>query len=182
MTEKEKMLEGLPYLGGDPELMGDKSRARLLAERYNASGEDAEEREALLRELLGACGENVQVKPPFHCDYGYRIKIGKNFLANFDCVILDSGSVEIGDNCMFGPQTCIYSLNHPLDREARRTGLQLPKPVRIGNDVWLGGNCVVLPGVNIGNNVVVGAGSVVTHDLPNDCLAVGNPARVIKKL
>ena len=183
MTEKEKMLAGLPFLGGDPEIMKDKSRARRLAERYNSSGEDeGEEREQILRELFGSCGKNIQIKPPFHCDYGYRIQIGDNFLANFDCVILDSGSVSIGDNCLLGPQTCIYSLNHPLDAAERRTGRQIPKPVRIGNDVWFGGNCVVLPGVTIGNNVVIGAGSVVTHDIPDNSLAVGNPARVIKKL
>ena len=181
LSEKEKMQAGLPFDGGAPEMMADKSRARTLAERLNHSSEEETElRDKTLRELFGSCGEKIFIKPPFHCDYGYNIHVGENFFANFDCVILDAAPVTIGKNCLMGPQTCIYAVNHPLDVEERLKGTLIPAPVTIGDNVWFGGNCVVLPGVTIGNNVVVGAGSVVTKDVPDDAVIAGNPAKIIK--
>ena len=182
-TEKEKMLSGEPFKTGDAELMNDKKNARILAEQYNHSSEDdLIFRKKLLKKLFGRCGEKILIKPPFHCDYGYQISVGENFLANFDCVFLDAAPIEIGDNCMFGPKTCIYAISHPLEPQERQEGIGLPKKVVIGNNVWLGGGVTILPGVCLGDNVVVGAGSVVTKSFPKDVVIAGNPAKIIKKL
>ena len=146
-TEKEKMLAGEAFRTGDPELMTDKKNARVLAEQYNRSPEDDPDlRKTLLKKLFGRCGEKIFIKPPFHCDYGYRIFTGENFFANFDCVFLDAGPIEIGDNCMIGPKTCIYAVSHPLNPDERRKGIGLPGKVKIGNDVWIGGGVTILPG------------------------------------
>lgn len=181
ITEKQKMMTGLPFNGGDPELMQDKSHARTIAERYNRTTErETKLRDLTLRELFGSCGDKIFIKPPFHCDYGYNIHVGENFFANFDCVILDAAPVTIGKNCLMGPQTCIYAVNHPLNVEERLKGTLIGKPVTIGDNVWFGGNCVVLPGVTIGNNVVVGAGSIVTKNVPDNAVIAGNPAKILK--
>ncbi|MBB5264582.1 maltose O-acetyltransferase [Catenibacillus scindens] len=180
-TEREKMTDGEIYMTGDAHLMKDKSRARTLAARYNGTTEEEGDlRRSLLKELLGSCDDEIFIKPPFKCDYGYNIFVGKKFFANFDCVMLDAAPIYIGDNCLMGPKTCVYAVNHPMTAAERATGAAKGKAVHIGDNVWFGGNCVVLPGVTIGDNVVVGAGSVVVHDLPDNCLAVGNPARVVR--
>lgn len=182
-TEKEKMLAEEAYFTGDPELMADKKNARILAEQYNhSSEEDSKGRYALLKKLFGKCGKKIFIKPPFHCDYGYQIFVGENFFANFDCVFLDAAPIEIGDNCLIGPKTCIYAISHPFDPKERKKGTGLPKKVVIGHDVWIGGGVTILPGVHLGNNVIVGAGSVVTKSFPDNVVIAGNPARVIKKL
>ncbi len=180
-TEREKMTSGEIFMTGDLALMEDKKRARTLAAKYNATAEDEpEHRLALLKELLGSCDDQIFIKPPFKCDYGYNIHLGKKFFANFDCVMLDCAPIYIGDHCYMGPKTCIYAVNHPLTARERNTGAARGSAVHIGNNVWFGGNCVVLPGVHIGDNAVLGAGSVVVHDIPDNALAVGNPARVVR--
>ena len=183
ISEREKMTAGGFYYGSDPQLMEDKKRARVLAEKFNHSSEDDPERRLeILRELLGSFGNKILIKPPFHCDFGYNIHIGENFLANFDCVFLDAAPITIGDNCLIGPKTCLYAVGHPLDVETRVAGINIAKPIVIGNNVWIGGGTTVVPGVTIGDNAVIGAGSVVTKDIPANALAVGNPARVIRML
>lgn len=182
-TEKEKMLAGEAFKFGDAELMENKKNARILADKYNNSSEDdLNYRKGILKQLFGKCGKNITIKPPFHCDYGYQIFLGENFIANFDCVFLDAAPIEIGDNCMIGPKTCIFTISHPLNPQERQKGIGLPKKVTIGNDVWIGGGVIILPGVSLGNNVVVGAGSVVTKSFPDNVVIAGNPARIIKKL
>ncbi len=177
------MLAGEAFKTNDAELMQDKSDARTLAERFNRSSEDEIIlRKQLLRQLFGKCGENIMIKPPFHCDYGYNIFLGEKFFANFDCVFLDAAPIIIGDNCMIGPKTCIYAISHPLTPDERAEGIGLPKKVTIGDNVWIGGGVTILPGVSLGNNVVVGAGSVVTKSFPDNVVIAGNPARVIKEM
>ena len=180
-TQREKMTDGEIFMTGDPELMEDKKNARTLAARYNATTEEEPElRLAILKELFGSCDDQIFIKPPFKCDYGYNIHLGKKFFANFDCIMLDCAPIYIGDHCYMGPKTCIYAVNHPMTARERATGAAKGSSVHIGNNVWFGGNCVVLPGVHIGDNVVVGAGSVVVKDIPDNALVVGNPARVVR--
>ena len=131
---------------------------------------------------FGEVGEGVFIKPPFHCDYGTNIYIGKNFFANFDCVFLDAGKITIGDNCKFGPKVMILSVTHPVEPDARRDGINIPIDVTIGDDVWIGAGAIILPGVTIGNKAVIGAGSVVTKDVPESCVVAGNPAMIIRYL
>lgn len=181
-TERDKMTKGEPFLTNDPQLMNDKAIARQLTAEYNSTPEDKKSRRNILRRLFGRCGENVFIKPPFHCDYGYNIYLGTNFFANFDCIFLDAAPIIIGDNCMIGPKTCIYAIGHPLDAEARNMHIGIPKPVVIGNNVWIGGGVTILPGVSIGENTVIAAASVVTKSFPENVIIAGNPAKVIKKL
>ena len=182
-TEKEKMLASEPFKANDQELMENKKHARIVAEKYNHSSEDdLNYRKNILKQLFGKCGEKIMIKPPFHCDYGYQIFVGENFFANFDCIFLDAAPIEIGNNCMIGPKTCIYAVTHPLDFNERLKGINIPKKVSIGNNVWIGGGVTILPGVSLGNNVVVGAGSVVTKSFPDNVIIAGNPATIIKKI
>jgi len=181
-TEREKMINGEPFLTSDPELMEDKKKARILCSRFNESPEDEMIRTALLKEIFGHCGEKIAVKPPFHCDYGYNIYVGDDFFMNFDCVFLDAAPIRIGAHCMIGPKTCVYSIGHPLDAISRREKIGIPKPVTIGDDVWIGGNVTILPGVTIGDNTVIAAASVVTRSFPDHVLIAGNPARIVKKI
>ena len=183
MTEREKMTAGLAFRTGDPELMRNKSDARTLAEEYNRSPENQpEKRYEILKKLFGECGEKIMIKPPFHCDYGYNIFLGENFFANFDCVFLDLAPIRIGCGTLIGPKVQLLTAHHPFDAATRGTALEAGKPIVIGDHCWLGGGVIVCPGVTIGDRAVVGAGSVVTRDIPADSVAAGNPARIIRPL
>ena len=183
MTEREKMLAGELYLAGDAELTELRQRARRLTRLYNSTTEDeGERRTKILGELFGSMGKNIYIEPTFRCDYGGNISVGDNFYANFDCIILDVCKVTIGSNAFLAPRVGIYTATHPLDAATRNTLLEYGKPITIGNSVWIGGNAVILPGVTIGDNTVIGAGSVVTKDIPANVVAVGNPCRAVRKI
>ena len=183
MKEFEKMLAGLEYCYADEEISLMKLYAIENANIFNSLAEDdLEKQHEVLSEILGSVGEKVWIAKRFCFDYGKNIFIGNNFTANFNLTILDINEVHIGDNVMIGPNTTITTVGHPLSPKKRRQHLGQASEIRIGNDVWLGANVTVLPGVTIGNNVVVGAGAVVTKDIPDNSLAVGVPARVIKEI
>lgn len=178
MTEKQKMLAGELYRPGDAELQADQAAAKAWMVRYNAAlGEPPAVRRALLKELLGNVGEGAVIRPPFHCDYGYNIHLGDDVFFNFNCVILDVVEVRIGSGTQIGPAVQIYSADHPRDAEGRRSGLEFGRPVVIGENVWIGGGAIILPGVTIGDDAVIGAGSVVTRDVAARATVMGNPAR-----
>lgn len=182
-TEKEKMINGELYLSGDEALVKERVNARRLTRLYNDTIEtEIEKRTEILKELFGVIGENIYIEPTFKCDYGYNIKVGDNFYANFDCVILDVCPVNIGKNVFLAPGVHIYTATHPLDPLERCSGAEFGKPVTIGDNVWLGGRSVVAPGVTIGNNVVVAAGSVVIKNVPDNVVVGGNPAKIIKEI
>ncbi|WP_067144802.1 sugar O-acetyltransferase [Pseudotamlana agarivorans] len=183
MTEKDKMLAGHMYSPSDPELVKARHEVRLLFHKFNILSElDLEERQATLYKILPNAGENLFIEPPFHCDYGSNIKAGKNLFMNFNCCVLDVATVTIGDNCMFGPHVQIYTATHPLEFKARNSGKEYAKPITIGDNVWIGGNATICPGVTLGNNVVVGSGAVVTKSFPDDVVVAGNPAKIIKSI
>jgi maltose O-acetyltransferase len=178
-SEKQKMMAGGLYHAGDPELQADQAKARAWMIRYNAAlGLSGAERRRLLLEGFGAVGNDVVVRPPFHCDYGYNIRLGDGVFLNFNCVILDVALVTIGAGTQIGPGVQIYAADHPRDATARRTGVEFGRPVTIGCNVWIGGGAIILPGVTIGDDAIIGAGSVVTRDVPEGATARGNPARV----
>jgi maltose O-acetyltransferase len=180
MTEKQKMLAGEAYRPGDPEIQADQAAAKAWMVRYNAAlGESASARRVLLAGQFGAVGEGAVVRPPFHCDYGYNIHLGKDVFLNFNCVILDVVSVTVGEGTQIGPAVQIYTADHPRDPAQRKAGLEFGRPITIGRNVWIGGGAIILPGVTIGDDAVIGAGSVVTRDVPAGATAVGNPARVL---
>ncbi len=180
-SEMQKHLDGELFWNSDPEISAAKSRARALCDEYNLTKENQpRERLRLLKEIFGSCDDDIFIKPPFHCDYGYNIHVGKRFFANFDVVILDTAKVTIGDNCLIGPQTGLYTAVHPMDSRERAANYIHGEPITIGDNVWFGGHCTVLPGVTIGNNVIVGAGSVVTKNIPDNAVVAGNPAKIIK--
>lgn len=181
-TEREKMLAGELYDPADPELAAARMRARDLCQALNATREtEAEERRRILRDLFGAGGDTVWMQPPFFCDYGANIELGERVFFNFNCVVLDVCRVRIGAFTLFGPAVQIYTATHPFDPELRRRE-EYGKPVEIGSDVWVGGGAIVLPGVKIGSRAVIGAGSVVTKDIPEGVFAAGNPCRVIRDI
>ena len=183
MTEMEKLRAGLPYRYDDPELVKMKDTASLGCARLAAVDPlDAAGREAAARELLGEAGPELDIQPGFHCDNGKNIRVGKRFTANFNVTILDGAPVTFGDYCMVGPGTLIATTGHPMDPQGRRERLAISRPITIGNDVWIGGNCTIVGGVTIGSNVVVAGGAVVTHDVPDNCVVAGVPARVVKQL
>lgn len=182
-SEHEKMLANEPYRSSDPELVQARTRARLLLARFNASSPlvlDA--RRAILQELIGDLSDEVWIEPPFYCDYGTHIRVGRGTYFNFGCVVLDCNRVEIGAYCQFGPNVQLYTAYHPVNPEQRRTGLEMAAPIRIGENVWVGGGAIVGPGIEIGADTVIGAGSVVTRSLPARVVAVGNPCRMIREL
>ena len=182
-TEWEKMIAGEPYRALDPELSALRRRARLLTRDLNASRDDEEElRTRLLRELIPNAGAGLWIEPPFYCDYGRNITAGERVFMNFDCVVLDVAPVVIGDCVKFGPAVQVYTATHPLDAAERRSGIEFGRPIAIGSDVWVGGAAVICPGVSIGSRTIIGAGSVVTRDIPADVFAAGNPCRVIREL
>ncbi len=182
MTEKEKMLLGDAYFANDKVLSEERTSAKKLLHKLNVTEYlmNGNSR-AILRELLPNSHKRLYIEPPFHCDYGYNIHSGENVYFNVNCVVLDTMKVTIGNNVFFAPGVHIYTATHPLDAIERRT-VESSKPVSIGDDCWIGGNSVICPGVTIGAGCVIGAGSVVTKDIPENSLAVGNPAKVIRKL
>lgn len=181
-SEREKMLVGELYDAMDPELVAARNRARDLCQALNASREaDQEVRKYLCTQLFGKGGKTVWVQPPFYCDYGSNIELGERVFFNFNCIVLDVCRVSIGDYTLFGPAVQILTPMHPLNAEMRRKQ-EYGKPIEIGSDVWVGGGALILPGVRIGSRSVIGAGSVVTRDLPDAVFAAGNPCRVIRDL
>jgi len=182
-TEKHKMLKGDLYNASDPELANERLRARLLLKQLNDSRSDQQElRQQVLKDLIPSQGDNLWIEPPFYCDYGSNISVGDKVYFNFNCTILDVMEVLIGNNVLFGPSVQIYTAMHPIDWKERATGLEFAKPITIGSDVWIGGGVIICPGVTIGHRSVIGAGSVVTRDIPEDVFAAGNPCRPIKSL
>lgn len=177
-TQKQKMLAGELYDAGDPEIQADLAAAREWMVRYNGSlGGTSEQRCALLRERFAAVGDGAGVRPPFHCDYGFNITLGAGVFLNFNCVILDVVEVHIGEKTQVGPGVQILTADHPRDAASREAGLEFGRPVRIGRNVWIGGGALILPGVTIGDDAAIGAGSVVTRDVAGGQTVVGNPAR-----
>jgi maltose O-acetyltransferase len=183
LTMRERMLAGELYLADDPEIGRELDRAAALSHRLNTMDPtDRAGRRALLTELLGAFGTDSEIRPPFHCDYGYQTFIGARTFANFGLVCLDVATVTIGDDVQMGPNVQLLTPTHPVAAGPRRDKWEAALPIAIGDNVWLGGGVIVLPGVTIGENTVVGAGAVVTRDLPANVVAVGNPARVIRQV
>ena len=181
-TEREKMLAGELYDPLDEELTRGRNRARDLCQDLNATREAEQEvRRHILQQLFGAGGDDVWMQPPFFCDYGANIECGERVFFNFNCVVLDVCQVRIGDHTLFGPAVQIYTATHPLNAELRRKQ-EFGKPIEIGSDVWVGGGAVICPGVKIGPRCVIGAGSVVTKEIPAGVFAAGNPCRVIREL
>ena len=182
-TEKEKMIAGEMYDPLDKQLADDRIHTRLLIKALNDSREDdVEERGRILRELIPNAASDLWLQPPFYCDYGYNMIVGERVFFNFNCVVLDVAPVTIGSRTMFGPNVQVYTATHPLNHIERSSGLEYAKPIVIGEDVWVGGSAVICPGVTIGDRSVIGAGSVVTKDIPADVFAAGNPCKVIKSL
>lgn len=182
-SEKEKMVNGELYHAADPELVRERMNARRLTRLFNETLEtDENKRTEVLKQLLGSTGKNLYIEPTFRCDYGYNIHVGENFYANFDCVFLDVCEIRIGDNCLIAPGVHIYTATHPLNTSERVMGQEYGKPVKIGDNVWIGGRAIINPGITIGNNAVVAAGAVVTKDVPDDVVVGGNPARIIKRI
>lgn len=183
MTQKERMSANLPYKAWLDGLEEDRKLNKCRIFDYNfLRPYDSDKIDMLIRRILGKAGSNIHVEPPFYCDYGYNIEIGDNFYSNHNLVILDVGKVRIGKNVMFGPNVGIYTAGHPIHPESRNSGYEYGIDITIGDNVWIGGSCVVNPGVKIGCNSVIGSGSVVTKDIPDNVIAVGNPARVIRKI
>ena len=182
MTEREKMLAGKLYDPFDPELVAARERARDLCQALNATRESEQDgRRRILRDLFGAGGDSVWMQPPFFCDYGSNIELGERVFFNFNCIVLDVCRVRIGDYTLFGPAVQIYTAMHPLNAEQRRRE-EFGTPIDIGSDVWVGGGAIILAGVRIGSRAVIGAGSVVTRDVPDGVFAAGNPCRVVREI
>ncbi len=181
MTEYQKMLAGEPYLAADKELAGMRTRCRQMTRAYNSTREDERDvRRALLNRLLGKMPPKIEIEPPFRCDYGFNILLGQNFYANFGVVMLDCAPITIGDDALIGPNVQFYAATHSTDPAERLGGLERARSITVGNNVWIGGGAIICPGVTIGDDVTIGAGSVVTRDIPSNCVAAGNPCRVIR--
>lgn len=183
MDEKEKMLNGLDYIPNDKILIKDRENAKKLCFKYNSLPPDKIfQRHRLIKKLFGKTKNIFHIESNFYCDYGYNIEIGENFYINHNCVMLDCNKIIFGDNVFIGPNCGFYCASHPLDSENRNKGIETALPIIVGDNVWFGGNVTVLPGVTIGSDSVIGAGSVVTHDIPSGVVAVGNPCKVLKKI
>ena len=183
MNEWEKMQAGLVYNDFDPDLLERNAKARKLAKAYNSTeSEETDKRQKLIQEMFRSVGKNVKVEPNFTCEFGKNTTIGNNVYINSGCTILDCAQVTIGNNTLIGPNVSMYSANHSLDAAERIAGAIVPKEINIGNRVWIGGGSTILAGVSIGDDSVVGAGSVVTRDIPSGVLAAGNPCRVLRKI
>jgi maltose O-acetyltransferase len=180
-SEKAKMLAGELYRSADPELFAEHQRAQRLLTQYNATSlDEVDDRAALLRRLLGSFGNGTVIKPVFACDYGYNIRLGRNVFINYNCIFLDCAPIEIGDDLQMGPGVQLYTAEHPLEADIRRSGLEYARPIRIGSDVWIGGGAIILAGVTIGDGSVIGAGSVVVHDVSPASVVAGNPSRIVR--
>ena len=183
MNQKERMLAGLPYKAWLDGLSEERLACKQKIYEFNMlPPSQAEQVPERLKAILGKTGETLWIEAPFHCDYGWNIEVGNNFFANYNLVILDVGKVTMGENVMCAPNVSIYTAGHPLHPEMRNTGYEYGIPVTIGDNVWIGGNAVIMPGVHIGSNVVIGAGSVVVKDIPYNMVAVGNPCKVIRAI
>lgn len=184
MTEKEKRDKGILYdADNDRTLLEEVLKCKDMCFEYNSiKPSDLEARTKLIKKLFGKTSGNFTVLAPFWCDYGYNIEIGENFYSNNNCVILDGAKVKFGDNVFIAPNCGFYTAGHPADSARRNLGLEYAHPITVGNNVWIGGGVQVMPGVTIGNNVVIGGGSVVTHDIPDNVIAVGNPCRVLREI
>lgn len=183
LSEKEKSLSGELYNAGDPQLVASRLYARHLLKLFNNTEADQLQlRREFMTELIPSQGKNLVIEPPLYCDYGSNITLGNDVYVNFGCVILDVARVFIGDNVLIGPSVQIYTATHPTNWEIRARGLEYAKPVSIGAHAWIGGGAILCPGVSIGERSVIGAGSVVTKDIPPDVVAAGNPCRIIKHL
>ncbi|MDP9865687.1 MULTISPECIES: sugar O-acetyltransferase [Streptosporangium] len=182
-SQRERMLAGDLYIAADPELAEEGLRAARLTERYNATSADApQERRRILEELLGGIGEEVEIRPPLYCDYGYQTRIGARSFVNFGLTAVDVGRITIGEDVLIGPNVQLLTATHPVEPGPRRAKFEAAEPITIADNVWLGGGVIVCPGVSIGENTVVGAGAVVVRDLPANVVAVGNPARTVRHL
>ena len=182
-SEREKMLAGEPYDAMDPDLQAELLATHRWLARYNAAlARPPSERRLLLLERFAAVGEGADIRPPFHCDYGFNTRLGAGVFLNFNCVILDVVEVTIGDRTLIGPGVQILAADHPRDPAQRASGLEFGRPVHIGRNVWIGGGAIILPGVRIGDDAVIGAGSIVTRDVAAGAKALGNPARLFPPL
>lgn len=182
-TERAKMLRGELYQASDPVLVGARQRARLLWMRFNSSSpENASERLTILMDLLGKVAPGAWIEPPFYCDYGTQIELEEDVFVNFGCVLLDPAPIRIGAQTQLGPYVQLYTADHPREAAARVAGPELARPITIGKRVWIGGGAIVLPGVTIGDDTTIGAGSVVARDIPPGVVAAGNPCTVIRTL
>jgi maltose O-acetyltransferase len=182
-SEKQKMLAGELYFAADPELSAERMQARILIKKLNDSGPDELRiRQQIFEKLLGKIGKNFWIEPPFYCDYGYNIETGDDVFFNFNCVILDVTPVRLGSRVFVAPNVQFYAATHPNNYQLRGTMAEFGKPITVGDDVWIGGSSVICPGVHIGSRSIIGAGSVVTKDIPSDVLAAGNPCKIIKRL
>lgn len=183
MTQKERMLNGLPYKAWLDGLSEERMECKELIYEYNNLRPSERERKfELIKEILGKTGDYVNIEAPFQCDYGKNIEVGEEFFANYNFTVLDVAKVTIGDHAQIAPNVSIYTAGHPIHLDSRNSGYEYGISVTIGNNVWIGGNSVILPGVTIGDNVVIGAGSVVTKDIPDNMIAAGNPCKVIREI
>lgn len=183
MNQKERMLRGLPYKAWLDGLEAEREACKAVIYQFNLLRPEERDRiPEILKGLFGKTGEDIWIEPPFHCDYGWNIETGENFFANYGLTVLDVGKVTFGDNVVIAPNVSIYTAGHPIHPESRNSGYEYGIPISIGNNVWIGGGVVILPGVAIGDNAVIGAGSVVTKDIPGNVVAAGNPCRVIRTI
>ena len=183
MNEKEKMFSGLPYLATDENLNKERIKCKLLCSKFNNTPyDDFETKTNIIKQIFNKTKDNFLIEPYFWCDYGYNIEIGENFYSNHNLVILDPAKVTFGDNVFIGPNCGFYTASHPLNPVERNKGLETAEPIKVGNNVWFGADVTVLAGVTIGDNCTIGAGSVVTKDIPSNSIAVGNPCKIVRKI